>query len=99
EGGAVGHLLLRLYPARIGPPAQAGLEAAMEALPELCAGFAHSALRPVARCHGLFTLVGRNRALSRQLRLWSCRGGAIMSLEENLLAIETELWTGGPEAY
>ena len=22
-----------------------------------------------------------------------------MSLEENLLAIETELWTGGPEAY
>ena len=22
-----------------------------------------------------------------------------MSLEEDLLAIETELWTGGPEAY
>ena len=49
QRGAVGRLLLGLHPARAGAPAQAGLEAAVEALPELRARPAQPALRLGAR--------------------------------------------------
>ncbi len=49
NGGAVGRFFLRLHPARLGQAAQAGIEAAVEALSELRAGSPEPAFRLAAR--------------------------------------------------
>src|SRR5581483_238038 len=58
---AVGQLLLGLYPARPAASAQAGLEAAMETLPELRARPVDPALRKAARPGDDVRAIGRRR--------------------------------------